>query len=204
MLITGGSAFLYLRTGVDASFMQVVPAMVVMGFGMALIFAPMTTAVLNSVPSDKSGIASAVNGAVRETGFAFGVALLGTIMNRTYQSRFEESPEIGALRDPANAATGAIQPVLDLIGQGINYAGDVVQNQALFPGIPTEIANTIARVSSEAFVGGMHRSFIITGVAMIGIGILSFFVIKDSIAEQDDEEVPDLPRNPSITQAGGP
>lgn len=193
MLITGASAFLYLRTGVDSSFVQVVPAMVVMGFGMALIFAPMTTAVLNSVPSDKSGIASAVNGAVRETGFAFGVALLGTIMNRTYQDRFETSPEIQALRDPANAASGALQPVLDVIGEGINYAGDVVQNQALFPGVPTDIADTIARVSAEAFVAGMHRSFIITGIAIIAMGVLSFFLIKDSVAEQPEGDGPRMP-----------
>ncbi|HYJ12206.1 MAG TPA: MFS transporter [Thermomicrobiales bacterium] len=193
MLITGGAAFLYLRTGVDATFLEVVPAMVVMGFGMALIFAPVTTAVLNSVPADKSGIASAVNGAVRETGFAFGVALLGTIMNRTYQAEFEESPEIQALRDPANAASQALQPVLDLIGEGINYAGQVVQNQELFPGIPTDIADTIARVSAEAFVAGMHRSFIITGIAIIAMGILSFFLIKDSVAEHQDGDAPRMP-----------
>src|SRR3712207_8044471 len=68
--------------------------MVVMGFGNSLIFAPMTTAVLNSVETAKSGVASAVNGAVRETGFAFGIALLGTIMNRTYQDRYDTSAEV--------------------------------------------------------------------------------------------------------------
>lgn len=188
MLITGGAAFLYLRTGREASFMDVVPAMIVMGFGMALIFAPMTTAVLNSVPSDRSGIASAVNGAVRETGFAFGVALLGTIMNRTYQARFEASPEIEAMRDPSNPAAAALQPVLDVIGEGINFAGHVVQNQNLFPGVPTEIADTIAWVSSDAFVAGMHRSFIITGIAIIAMGVLSFVLIKDSVAEQQQDD----------------
>jgi EmrB/QacA subfamily drug resistance transporter len=193
MLITGGAAFLYLRTGRDASFADVVPAMMVMGFGMALIFAPMTTAVLNSVPSDRSGIASAVNGAVRETGFAFGVALLGTIMNRTYQSRFEDSAEIQALRDPANPMATMIQPVLDIIGQGINFAGEVVQNQVNFPGVPADVADTIARVSSDAFVAGMHRSFIITGIAIIAIGILSFFLINDSVAEQQDGDGPRMP-----------
>jgi hypothetical protein len=149
--------------------------------------------VLNSVPSDKSGIASAVNGAVRETGFAFGVALLGTIMNRNYQDRFENSPEIQSLRDPGNAVASALQPVLDVIGEGINYAGQVVQNQDLFPGVPTDIADTIARVSAEAFVAGMHRSFIITGIAIIAIGILSFFMIKDSVAEQPEGDAPRMP-----------
>jgi EmrB/QacA subfamily drug resistance transporter len=188
MLITGSAAFMYLRTSVEGAFLDVVPAMVVMGFGMALIFAPMTTAVLNSVESDKSGVASAVNGAVRELGFAFGVALLGTIMNQTYKSRFNGSSEIEGLRDPANSALGPLQPVVDRIGEGINYAGRGIYDQAYFPGVPINVADTLNAVSSGAFVDGMHRSFIITGVAIIGVAIVSFFLIKDSVAETPAEE----------------
>ncbi len=185
MLITGSAAFLYLRTSVGGSFMDVVPAMVVMGFGMSLIFAPMTTAVLNSVETDKSGVASAVNGAVRETGFAFGVALLGTIMNQTYRSNFEKAPEIEAMRDPANSSSGPLAPVLDQIGEGINYAGRVILN---FPGIDPDVANQIRLASSQAFIDGMDRSFIITGIALLGIAVLSYFLIEDAVAEAPVEE----------------
>jgi EmrB/QacA subfamily drug resistance transporter len=185
MLIAGASAFLYLRTGVNASFLDVLPAMIVMGFGFSLIFAPMTTAVLNSVESDKSGVASAVNGAVRETGFAFGVAILGTIMNQTYKSRFDSSSEVEALRDPANVAAGPLQPVIDKIGEGINYAGHIVHG---IDGVPADIADTLYLVSSQAFIDGMHRSFIITGVAIIAVAIGSYFLIKDSVAEAPAEE----------------
>ncbi len=195
MLIAGASAFMYLRTGVNASFLNVLPAMVTMGFGFSLIFAPMTTAVLNSVSSDKSGIASAINGAVREMGFAFGVALLGSIMNQTYRRNFEADPNIQALRDPANAQLGPLQPVLDVIGEGINYAGHLVQNTALFPGVPADIAATIYLASSVAFIEGMHRSFIITGIAIIGVAVLSYFMIKDRVAESapvSDEIMPEI------------
>jgi len=157
----------------------------VMGFGFALIFAPMTTAVLNSVESDKSGVASAVNGAVRETGFAFGVALLGTIMNRTYVDRFDGDAQIQQLRGGAPAQ---LQPVVDKIGEGINYAGHVIYNQKYFPGIPKEIADTLYGVSSTAFVDGMHRSFIITGVAIILVAAFSYFMINDRVAENDEPD----------------
>ncbi len=173
----------------DGTFLQVAPAMVVMGFGMALIFAPMTTAVLNSVESSKSGVASAVNGAVREMGFAFGVALLGTIMNQVYKSRFDGSGEVQALRDPANSALGPLQPVVDRIGEGINYAGSVIYNQALFPGVPADVADTLSAVSAGAFIEGMHRSFIITGAAIVGVAIVSFFLVKDAVAEAPAEDL---------------
>ncbi|MGB3329292.1 MAG: MFS transporter [Thermomicrobiales bacterium] len=181
MLIAGISAFLYLRTGVDASFLDVMPAMVVMGFGFSLIFAPMTTAVLNSVSAGRSGVASAVNGAIRETGFAFGVALLGTIMNRTYRDTFNGNASIEQMRhDPQ---LGPLQPILDLIGSGINYAGHVIYDPNHFSAVPGQIADAIYYASSQAFVDGMHRSFVITGVAIVGVSVLSFFMIKDRVAE---------------------
>jgi EmrB/QacA subfamily drug resistance transporter len=190
MLIAGAAAFLYLRTGVNATFLDVLPAMVVMGFGFALIFAPMTTAVLNSVESDKSGVASAVNGAVRETGFAFGVALLGTIMNQTYKDSFNASSQVQALRDPSNAALGPLQPVIDTIGKGINYAGHVIYNETHFPGVPAEVRDALYAASAQAFVDGMHRSFIITGVAIIVVAIGSYFLINDRVAETQAEDPP--------------
>jgi len=202
MLITGVSAFMYLRTSVDGTFLQVVPAMVVMGFGMSLIFAPMTTAVLNSVESDKGGIASAVNGAVREMGFAFGVALLGTIMNQTYKSRFDGSSQVEGLSDPANSALAPLQPVVDQIGEGINYAGQVIYNPRYFAGVPTEVADILSSVSAAAFVDGIHRSFIITGAALIGVAFVSFFLVKDSVAEAPAEETDEQPR-PEIMPATG-
>lgn len=62
-----------------------------------------------------------MNGAIREMGFAFGVALLGTIMNRTYRDASAAHDGIKQLRE--NPQAGPLQPVLDLIGSGINYAG---------------------------------------------------------------------------------
>ena len=67
-----------------------------LGAGNSLIFAPMTTAVLNSVESHRSGVASAVNGAMREIGTAFSIALLGTLANRVYRTDF--SPRAGNRR----------------------------------------------------------------------------------------------------------
>ncbi|HEV2067313.1 MAG TPA: MFS transporter [Thermomicrobiales bacterium] len=197
MLVTGGSAFLFLRTGADASYIDIVPAMVTMGFGNALIFAPMTTAVLNSVESEKSGVASAVNGAIRETGFAFGVALLGTVMNQTYRSQFNGSSEIRALRESADPATAPLQEVLDLIGRGINYGGRVIENPDLFPGVPAPVSSAIRDASSAAFISGMDRAFIISGISIILGAFLSLALIKDRVADSMPEPGASLPVTPA-------
>src|SRR4029078_8016142 len=117
---------LFLRAGVDTPYLAIVPAYVVMGLGMSFIFAPMTTAVLNSVESEKSGVASAVNGAIREIGSAFGIALLGTIMNRVYQSQYNASETITQAR--GNASLGLLRPLIDMVGSGMSFAGRVIED----------------------------------------------------------------------------
>ena len=62
---------------------RIVPALLLGGIGMGLIFAPMTEAVLASVHADDRGKASGANATVRELGFALGVAVLTTVVTRT-------------------------------------------------------------------------------------------------------------------------
>ena len=185
MVIAGVSSFLYLRSAADATFLNVLPAMLVMGFGLGIIFAPLTTSVLNSVESNKGGIASAVNGAVRETGFAFGVALLGTIMSRTYRAEFNSDSTIRGIRESGDPAMAPLRPLVDSIGDKITAAGRLIQDQEMFPGIPPDLRNAIEVASSEGFVSGMHISFILTGLTMLVCAVGSYFLINDRVASNE-------------------
>ena len=74
-LIAAGGLLLYLRIGEDASFVfDVLPGAVLFGVGLTLLVAPLTTAVLASVPDAETGIASGVNNAVARTGSLLAVA----------------------------------------------------------------------------------------------------------------------------------
>jgi MFS family permease len=199
MLVTGVGTLLMLMTGVDASYWAILPAFIMMGFGMSFIWAPMTTAVLNSVESEKSGVASAVNGSLREIGTAFGVALLGTLASRAYQSNFKTAQQVEAIRDGASG--GILAPVLGLIGSGMSFGGRVIEDprtvmqlglsgdqlakvqQALTPAIMADIQ----RASAEAFMTGMDRAIIFSGVGIILASVLSYFLVKDSVAERQAE-----------------
>jgi hypothetical protein len=152
-----------------------------MGIGMSVIWTPMTTAVLNSVESDKSGVASAVNGAIREIGTAFGIALLGTVMNRTYQNVYDKDSSIRALREDPNASP--FRPVVDAIGDGNNMAGHVIEKLADFDFVPAEIKAPIIQASSKAFVDGMDVAVYIGAAFLIGASIVNYFLVKDSVVE---------------------
>ncbi len=181
LLITGLGAYLLLRSGVQASYWDIVPAFIVMGFGMSGIWAPMMTVVLNSVESEKAGVASAINGAIREIGSAFSIALLGTMMNRTYQSTFDKDGAIRALREDPNAT--AYRPVVDAVGDGNNMAGHVIEKVSAFDFVPAEIKTLLVNASSRAFVDGMDVAIYVAASTAIASAVLSYFLIEDTTFE---------------------
>ncbi|MBZ4488559.1 MFS transporter [Microbacterium sp. cx-55] len=71
----------FLFVGEDFNYLtQVLPGILLFGAGLTLTVAPLTAAVLGAVPTDRSGIASAVNNAVSRVAGLVAVALLGVVV----------------------------------------------------------------------------------------------------------------------------
>jgi MFS family permease len=73
-----GFALLAAATGDDHYWAFLLP-MIVLGFGMAITVAPLTTAVVNAVPERQIGVASGINNAVASVAGLLFVAALGTL-----------------------------------------------------------------------------------------------------------------------------
>lgn len=79
--IMAGGALMLLLVGADFDYWwQVLPAMIVMGLGLALTVAPLTAAILGAIDQEHSGIASAVNNAIARVAGLLVVAMLSTIV----------------------------------------------------------------------------------------------------------------------------
>jgi len=66
------------------------PAVAVLGFGMAVTVAPLTTVVMNSVDQDRAGAASGINNAVARVAGVLAIAVLGIVMVDAFGFRLNQ------------------------------------------------------------------------------------------------------------------
>lgn len=83
LLMAAGSLLLLTVAHEFDYWWQVLPAMIVLGLGLALTVAPLTSAVLGAIDENRSGIASAVNNAISRVAGLIVVAMLSTIVGGT-------------------------------------------------------------------------------------------------------------------------
>ena len=85
-LFGAGLALLAVMVSAEGGYWSVMPGLLVLAVGIGLLMSPSTTAITESLPVEKQGVASALNDTVRELGGAVGIALLGSLVNAGYRS----------------------------------------------------------------------------------------------------------------------
>ncbi|MFC2041225.1 MFS transporter [Chloroflexota bacterium] len=79
LILVSAGIVLLSTLGTDTSTVNVILFLSIVGVGMGLFTAPNTSAIMGSVPGERSGTASAMVGMMRQVGMSFGLAITGTI-----------------------------------------------------------------------------------------------------------------------------
>jgi EmrB/QacA subfamily drug resistance transporter len=137
-LIAGVGFGLFTRGGVGGSYWSAVfPAVVVLGFGMAVSVAPLTTTVMSSTDQSRAGVASGINNAFSRVAGLLAIAVLGLVFATDFNRRLErgldrlglptvERRGIEAQRGKLAAATSEDARVRQLIRESFVGAYGVV------------------------------------------------------------------------------
>ena len=119
------------------------PAVCVLGLGMAVTVAPLTTTVMNAVDSDLAGVASGVNNAVSRTGTLLAIAVFGIVLTAAFQAHLAEA--LARLQVPADLAA-------QLQAQRGMLAGMRVPDE-----VPAPLAAALQQEIGESFIAGFRR-----------------------------------------------
>jgi EmrB/QacA subfamily drug resistance transporter len=142
------------------------PAMLILGFGMAVTVAPLTTVVMNSVDQSRVGAASGINNAVARVAGVLAVAVLGIVLVKAFGYRLDHS-----------MAHDALPPAVlnELHANEIKLAGLPVP-AGLDPGTQAIVKKSIA----AAFVFGFRIvMWICAGLSLASAAITWLMVPKE-------------------------
>jgi MFS family permease len=125
-------------TDTTTSTIVLLAPMLVLGLGMAITVAPLTTTVINAVPENQAGVASGINNAVASLASLLAVAILGAVALSAYNRALDQrlaSPTLPAeVRQAVSEARGKFAADLTLQGQDRRAAEQTVR-QSLGEGI---------------------------------------------------------------------
>ena len=163
---------LFAVPGVRANYWtEFFPATVVLGLGMAVSVAPLTTTVMNAVPENRVGIASGINNAISRAAGLLAVAVFGILMLQVFNRSLDA--RLSNVELPAN-----IKHSLD--DQRTKLAG------AAFPEeTPLPLRETLRQAINESFVQGFRSVMVLGAVLALASGIISWVLITDREPSQD-------------------
>jgi len=149
--------------GADDYWLTFFPPIALISFGMGLVVAPLTTAVMSSVPVTSSGTASGINNAVARVAGVLALAIFSAMMMAIFTDNLGSRTSTLPLDSESRA-------FLDIEATRLAEASPP-------PNLPDETAQAIVLAVDESFIEAYRVVMIIMGMMCCVGGLFAFAVI---------------------------
>jgi predicted MFS family arabinose efflux permease len=140
------------------------PAVVVLGLGMAVSVAPLTTTVMNSVNQNRAGVASGINNAVSRVAGLLAIAVLGIVMLQSFNNQLDRRLQALAL------------------APDIRQALDQQRTRLAAIEVPASVApaqrQILKQAINESFVSGFRRVTLVCGSLALLSALSAWWLIQ--------------------------
>ncbi|HKG48071.1 MAG TPA: MFS transporter [Pyrinomonadaceae bacterium] len=174
-LIAAGGFALFAVPGINGNYWtSFFPGVIVLGLGMAISVAPLTTTVMSAVGEEQAGVASGINNAVSRTAGLLAIAVFGVMMLHVFSqslgSRINEIQMDGQLRH-------------SIYEQRVRLAALEVP-----PNTDSATLEKIKVAIAESFVSGFRMIMIVSAALAVASGTSSWFFIRKSRLARPEEQ----------------
>ena len=142
------------------------PAVVVVGLGMAVTVAPLTTTVMDSVSEEQAGTASGINNAVSRTAGLLAIAVFGVVMLQAF--RFDLSSRLNGLNADEQVKSSILEQSMKLAGLEAPSGSD--------PSFQALLKQTVA----WSFVSGFRLIMFISAALALASALSAWLLIGRS------------------------
>ncbi len=157
MLLIGIGGILQAQLNAGSRWGSLQLGLLIVGLGVGLVSPTLASSVMGAVPMHRGGMASGGMNTLRQLGFAFGIAVLGTIL----QSR------VGSVLDQHQTGTGKLAPAV---------SGG--QTQVILKSVPAANREAASAAIHSAFASGLNLIFVLAGVIAIVVGLLTAVLLR--------------------------
>jgi EmrB/QacA subfamily drug resistance transporter len=161
---------LFARPGIGGGYWTTFfPAVCVLGLGMTITVAPLTTTVMNALGQQLAGTASGVNNAVSRAAGLLAIAALGGVLAQVFDARLHEAlPHAGL-------PTGMAE---EIFAQRRKLAAIAAPD-----GAASAVAAQVHRVVGSAFVAGFRGVMLICAALALASAVSAWFLIDGHARE---------------------
>jgi len=145
-----------------------------MGTGMAHIMTPTSVVIMQALPREKAGSASALSNTFRQVGGALGIAILGSVLSTTYRNGIEDK--------------------LSLLPPGLRHtAGESIEATLGVAAKSGDQGKALVGSANDAFLHAMHVTALGgAAVAVVGAVVVALFLPGRTPTPQEGKEEPKL------------